>query len=77
MNTVSYTSDIIRGSNNFGESVQMTDVSNFELEKMINELNSKFGSPQEICGMKLWSNSEGDTFTISVINMETKWKLKI
>ena len=72
MYTVSYSSDIIRGSNNFGESYQMKDVSEEELNRLINELNSVFGKSKEVCGMKLWLNEQGDTFTISVFEQETK-----
>ena len=72
MYTVSYSSDIIRGSNNFGESYQMTDVTEAELNRLINELNTACGEPKDVCGMKLWLNEQGDTFTISVFVQETK-----
>jgi len=72
MYTVSYSSDIIRGSNNFGESYQMTDVSEKELSRLVNELKSMWGEPREVCGMKLWVNTFGDTFTISVFEQESK-----
>ena len=72
MYTVSYSSDIIRGRNNFGESYQMENVSETELDRLINELNTSWGEPKEVCGMKLWLNSLGDTFTISVFKQETK-----
>ena len=72
MYTVSYSSDIIRGSNNFGESYQMEDVSESELDRLINELNTTCGESKEVCGMKLWLSEQGDTFTISVFKQETK-----
>lgn len=72
MYTVSYSSDIIRGSNNFGESYQMEDVSEAELNRLVNDLNATCGAPKEVCGMKLWLNEFGDTFTISFFKQETK-----
>ena len=72
MYTISYSSDIIRGSNNFGESYQMTNVTKAELNRLINDFNTAWGESKEICGMKLWLNEQGDTFTISVFEQETK-----
>jgi len=64
--SIDFSSDIIRGSNNFGVREFYKDKSLNDVKLMISENIKQFGNPSFVCGALLWQNSEGDTFMISI-----------
>ena len=64
--SVDFSSDVIRGSNNFGVREFYKDKSLNDVKSMISENIKQFGSPSFISGALMWFNESGDNFMLSI-----------
>lgn len=65
MYTIHYTSDIIRGRNNFGVVEIHENMSKNSIISFVNELDTAYGKHKIISGMELWQN-KNDVHTVSI-----------
>lgn len=65
MYTIHYTSDIIRGRNNFGVDETHENLSEHSVISFVNELDTAYGKHKIIAGMELWQN-KNDVHTVSI-----------
>lgn len=65
MYTIHYTSDIIRGRNNFGVDEIHENMSKNSIISFVNELDTAYGKHKIISGMELWQN-KNDVHTVSI-----------
>ena len=64
--SVDFSSDVIRGSNNFGVREFYKDKSLNDVKSMISENIKQFGNPSFISGALMWFNDSGDNFMLSI-----------
>lgn len=65
MFSIEYAEDIIRGRNNLGKNSNINNLSESELKKKISIMTSRYGEPQNFCGLLIWKNGL-DTFSFSI-----------
>lgn len=74
MFSVFCTEDIVRGSNNLGTNNTINNVTEVSLRNKIKEMSNKYGKPQDIDGLLIWSNGT-DTFSFSIFKEGKPFKL--
>ena len=74
MFSVFCTEDIVRGSNNLGTNNTINNITEVSLRNQIKEMTNKYGKPQNIDGLLIWSNGT-DTFSFSIFKEGKPFKL--
>ena len=74
MFSVFCTEDIVRGRNNLGVNKTISSISEVGLRNQIKEMTNKYGKPQNIDGLLIWSN-DADTFSFSIFKEGKPFKL--
>jgi hypothetical protein len=74
MFSIFYTEDIVRGSNNLGTNNTINNITEVILRNKIKEMTDKYGRPQNIDGLLIWSNGT-DTFSFSIFKEGKPFKL--
>jgi hypothetical protein len=68
------TEDIVRGSNNLGTNNTINNITEVILRNKVKEMSDKYGRPQNIDGLLIWSNGT-DTFSFSIFKEGKPFKL--
>ena len=74
MFSVLYTEDIVRGRNNLGTNNTINNISEVSLRNLVKDMSNKYGKPQDIDGMLIWSNGT-DTFTFNIFKKGRPFKI--
>ena len=62
MYTIHYTSDIIRGRNNLGDSISFENLSEDEVKNRISEFSNNFGKPASVTKSHIMWLDDRDTY---------------